>query len=734
MTHLAASIPSPAGLNRPSADLSAFIDRKGRQQQIILSVKGAHCGGCLKKIEQAIGAMPGIVAVRFNLSDGRLKITWESDIGPDCFVQAVEALGFQVSPYSASGGQAQQTAQERRLLAAMGVAGFGMANIMLLSVPVWAGQGEMGDTTRQLLHALSGLIALPVLVYSGGPFLGSAWWVLRRGQANMDVPISLALLLAFCVSVWETAISGPHAYFDACVMLLFFLLIGRFLDARLRRQAHAAANDLAALRKSAVQRLDAQGRVSLCRASEIRTGDRILLPTGARAVIDMRVIRGGSEIDEHLVSGESLPRRISPDDTLYAGTVNLDDPIEGEALGPASDSLLSDIADMLEAGHQNRARYQRLADRAVAFYIPFVHSTAALTGLTWLLMGATINKAIMIAVTTLIITCPCALALAGPVAQVVTAGRLFRAGIYLISGDALERLAEIDYLVFDKTGTLTRGRPVLLSQSSPCPEQAAQLARASHHPLSRALAEAAGPGPLASQIREYPGCGLEGRIEGELCRLGSADWLNVTNTQKDQHLDEQPMALWFVRGDAAPVRFAFEDQLLDDAQDSLRTLADMGLAYEILSGDRAGPVSEVADLLSVERWTAGCLPSDKVIRLEALAAQGHKTLMIGDGLNDAGALALAHASMAPGGALDVSQSAAEAVYTGGLKAVPLVVSLARRTRRIMQMNFTLAAAYNLIAVPIAVSGHVTPLIAAIAMSASSLLVTLNALRLNFGAP
>jgi len=729
---LPGSLGCPSGLEPPTrsagSDYSAFVQSKGTQKTLTLSVRGAKCGGCLSKIESAVGAAPGVDHARMNLSNGKLIVAWRGQTSANSIVERVTELGYGVSAYSEDVSEKAAKREERALLISMGVAAFALANIMLLSVSVWGGHGEMGSDTRTALHAISGLIAFPVLVFSGRHFFQSAWSVLKHGRANMDVPISLALVLAFGVSVWETLADGDHAYFDASVMLLFFLLIGRFLDARLRRQAHAAAHDLAALQNRSVNRLGRDQSVESVRAEDVRRGDTILLAAGERAVIDIKITSGASTVDESLVTGESLPRLIQADETLYAGTVNLDHPITGEALGSTSDSLLSDIAQMLEAGEQKRARYRQIADKAVSLYVPFVHTTAAVTLIAWLMLGAGVRDAIMVAVATLIITCPCALALAAPVAQVVASGRLFRQGVYLRSGDALERLAEIDHLVFDKTGTLTLGTPALISEHrDEVLSRAAHLARASRHPLSRAIVAAVGAGPIASEVKERPGLGVAGEIDGKPYRLGSAEWVGV-----EGGTDAGGPTLWFSGKDQEAVQFRFQDQLQADAGNVFSDLREQGFEMEILSGDSNAAVRRVADQVGVSTWHARVSPQDKVERLSELASIDKKVLMVGDGLNDAGALAMAHASLAPGGAMDVSQSASDAVYSGGLSAIATILNVARQTKRVMLQNFGLAAAYNLIAVPIAVTGHVTPLIAAIAMSASSLVVTLNALRINWG--
>lgn len=720
----------PSGLAPPSgadtSDPAAFVRRVGRQSRLSLTVRGAKCGGCLSRIEGAVTALPGVESARLNLSSGRLDIAWSGNLEPRRISEAVSALGYGVAPLDTGTDDDAHKKEEQALLLAMGVAGFATANIMLLSVSVWGGHGEMGEATRQGLHALSGVIALPTLIYSGRPFFKSAWSVLKKKRTNMDVPISLALILAFSVSVAETIRGGEHAYFDAACMLLFFLLIGRFLDARVRRRAWSAARDLAALASRTVTRISADGTPQSVRSEEVKPGDRILLAPGERAVVDMVIEGGESEVDESLVTGESLPRWTGAGMKLMAGSINLSQPLTGRATAAAADSLLSEISQMLTAGEQKRSTYRQIADKAVSLYVPVVHSTALLTFLGWWLVGGMgLREAILIAVSTLIITCPCALALAAPVVQVVAAGRLFKGGAYLKSGDALERIAACDHIVFDKTGTLTLGTPRLVSAGIPGSllADAAQLARASRHPLSRALTAAAGAGPLARDVKERPGLGLEGEVNGVACRLGSAEWTGAKAT------GHTGATLFFARGQETPVELRFEDDIQANAAGTLAKLRAMGMTMEIVSGDRAEAVAEVSRSLGIDQWTAGASPQDKVARLEALQAEGRKVLMVGDGLNDAGALALAHASAAPGGALDVSQSAADTVYSGGLAPLPRLVKTARAAKAVMLQNFGFAAAYNVVAVPIAIMGHATPLVAAIAMSGSSIIVCLNALRL-----
>ena len=723
----------PSGLAPPSGgdagDISAFVRTHGDTHSVKLSVRGAKCGGCLSKIEKSVNALPGITSARLNLSTGLLETQWTGPLEANRIAETVSNLGYGVSPLGdAEDGDAYKK-EERQLLISMGVAGFAAANIMLLSVSVWGGHGEMGHDTRTALHALSGFIAFPAVAYSGRHFFKSAWSVLRHGQANMDVPISLAILLAFGISVWVTITGGPHAYFDACAMLIFFLLIGRFLDARLRRRAYSAAHDLAALQNRAVNRLSPNGDVESVLADKVEAGDKLLLSAGERAVVDMKILSGTSDVDESLVTGESLPHTVTSGSKIFAGTINLGAPLTGEAIAPADNSMLAEISRLMAAGEQRRSTYRKIADKAASLYVPFVHTTAALALISWLFLGAGVERAFMVAVTTLIITCPCALALAAPVAQVVASGKLFRKGIFLKSGDALERLSEIDHIVFDKTGTLSLGVPILIDHAHidrDTLQRAASLARASRHPLSRAIVEAAGPGPIAADVRETPGLGLETEIDGKICRLGSAEW-----TGAERAVISGP-SLWYAEGDAEPVLFSFRDVAQAGTTEAMQSLRQHGYGLEIMSGDRAPAVETMASDVGIADWRAEASPADKASHLEDLRADGRRVLMVGDGLNDTGALSLAHAALAPGGAMDISQSASDAVYSHGPGAIPFILSTARRTQAITRQNFALAVLYNMIAVPIAVTGHVTPIIAAIAMSASSLIVTANALRIEAG--
>ncbi|GAB4144828.1 MAG: heavy metal translocating P-type ATPase metal-binding domain-containing protein [Sphingomonadales bacterium] len=697
-------------------------------------IENIHCPSCIRQIEADLARLPGLRAARLNFTTRRLLVDHdEAALPADRIVARLADLGFRARPFGTTATPADQA--ERQLLRAMAVAGFAAANVMLLSVAVWSGHdGGMGQATRDLLHWISGLIALPAIGYAGRPFFASAWAALRHRSLNMDVPISLAVLLAAGMSVAQSWASAKHAYFDAAVMLLFFLLIGRYLDARLRARARDVGENLLALRQDMASVIGDDGQVRRLAADLVRPGMRLLVGAGERLPADGRLLSREALLDTAILTGESLPRRLAMGDPVHAGMLNHGAAIEVEATRHGDDSRLAQILALTEQALTGRSRYVRLADRAARHYAPAIHLIAGATLLGWLLAGAAWPTALMTAIAVLIITCPCALGLAVPAVQVVATKALLAMGVLLRNADALERIAEADIAVFDKTGTLTLGAFSLAPDQAVDRQalaQAARLAVSSRHPLAQALvaaAEAQGLGGItaADDAREQPGQGVAGVIDGVPARLGRAIWCGVDTAAAAGDASE----IWFRLGEQPAQCFAFHDQPRPGAAQAIAGLRAAGLEVMLLSGDRPAAVATLAARLGIDDWHAGLAPEDKLARLDALAGQGRRAWMIGDGINDAPALARAHASLSPANAADISQNSADFILEGDdLSPLPALLAVARRARRLMLGNFALAAGYNLIAVPIAVAGLVTPLIAAVAMSASSLIVTANALRL-----
>jgi Cu2+-exporting ATPase len=702
-------------------DLSAWTRRIGTDElELTLMVEGLQCGACVWLIEQTLLKQAGVTSARVALSTRRLTLRWKNTTtDPAGLVQLVARLGYRLIPCDPERLASEADKESKSLLTAMAVAGFAAGNIMLMSVSVWSG-ADPG--TRDLLHWISALIAIPAIAYSGQPFFRSALTALRAKRTNMDVPISLAIILAPSISLFETFRSGEHAYFDSAVTLLFFLLIGRTLDRRARGRAHATAARLLALNAVAATVVEADGRQHSLLPSQLRTGMTVLIAPGSRAPADGTIQTGSSDVDLSTITGESAPQHCSVGDRLFAGTLNLTGPLTMLVNAVGDSTLLADMVRLMEAAESRKGRFVRIADRVARRYAPVVHIVALTTFLGWWLGGGIAwTAALMIAVAVLIITCPCALALAVPVVQVVASQRLMRSGILLKSADALERLTDVDTVVFDKTGTLTLGRLEL--QASADPELlkiAAGIAANSRHPLARAVSRAAPHATVLTGVIEYPGAGLE----WQCWKLGSCAF---TGQPEDAAIDQ---VLWLTGPDGQRQRFQFADRLRPDAEAVVARLKSLGLKLEILSGDRPAPVEELARRLGIATFSARLSPLDKAARLDALAKAGHKVLMIGDGINDAAAIAGARVSMAPASGTEITQSAADVVFQGDkLEAIPLTLSLAKRTNRLVRQNLGIALLYNLAAVPLAILGIVTPLVAAIAMSSSSIIVILNALRL-----
>ncbi|MDH7970958.1 heavy metal translocating P-type ATPase [Sphingomonas sp. AR_OL41] len=691
------------------------------------AVEGLRCAGCIAKLEGALGAMPGVIAARVNFGAGRVTVEHLDAPDEDALCAAIDALGFRAHVFAGEVETAGD-AESRALLLALAVAGFAAMNIMLLSVAIWSGAE---GSTRILFHWLSALIALPTIAYAGRPFFRSAWRALSHGTTNMDVPISIGVVLTAAMSLYETATGGAHAYFDGAVMLLFFLLAGRALDSVMRARARdGVAALLRRVPRDALVLLP-DGTTQRRQAEELAPGMRVLVAAGERIGVDGKVEQGDSSVDRALVTGESLPERVMIGSAVLAGTINLSAPLVVRATATGASTAIADIARLMDSAGQGKSRYVRIADRASRLYAPAVHTLAALTLVGRLLAGAGLHASLMTAVAVLIITCPCALGLAVPIAQVVAAGSLLRAGVLIKDGSALERLATVDRVLLDKTGTVTLGR---LQPDCGLPGEATErgilltLARSSRHPLSRAIA-AALDDTVASEaladIVEHPGLGVEAMLGDERVRLGRADWVLGETGVGGASATEAVF-----RVGAAPAHhIIFSDTPRPDARAAIDRLTALGLAPSFVSGDSAVVVDRLAATLGMP-GRARLSPADKHDAVAALEQDGHHVLMVGDGLNDGPALRRASVAMAPASASDVGQMAADAVFLGeALMPVPLAIVAARRTMAVVRQNFALAIGYNLLAVPVAMAGMVTPLIAALAMSGSSLLVVANALRL-----
>lgn len=695
----------------------------GPTREVLLALPNIHCANCIAGVENVLSRLPGVAHARVNLSRRVARVTAAEHVGVADMLESLARAGHEAQEMNAEALEKSGNAESRQLLIYVAVAGFAAMNVMLLSVSVWAGADA---TTRDFMHWISAAIALPTLAVVGRPFYASAFAALRAARLNMDVPITLALVLAAALSLFETISGGAHAYYDAALSLAFFLLVGRYLERRARHLARSAAADLAALESPFTLKITAEGQVETP-IEDIRVGDQLLVPAGERCPVDGVVGDAGGIVDISHLTGESQPVLTRKGDEVAAGALSVGGPMTVTATAVGADTSLRRMAQLVETVERGGGRYATLADRAARIYAPAVHLIALMTFLGWMWFSGDLRAAIFAAVSTLIITCPCALGLASPSVAASAMSRAFRRGALLKSGSALERLAEVDTVVLDKTGTIEAPEPVLKTELSDADLAAAcALSLGSRHPFARTLlAEAKQRGLSVAQadgIQEVAGQGLCGHIQGGLIRLGSAAYVGAE--------PGAGMETWLARDGAAPLRIAFASTPREGAAEMVDGLRRLGIEVSLLSGDREQAVSACAAGLGVDNWTAAATPEDKLHIVQALTDQGRKVLMIGDGINDVGAIATAHVSAAMASGLEAARSNADVVLMkADLLGVAGLIRTARMARRRILENFGLAAAYNACAIPLAVMGYASPLAAALAMSSSSILVVLNALRI-----
>ncbi|MGC1495701.1 MAG: heavy metal translocating P-type ATPase [Sulfitobacter sp.] len=696
-------------------------------ETIHLSLPAIHCAGCIATVERGLLSRGDVHTARVNLNRKRATLNVTPGTMPETLIDHLSDLGIQANLLDTSALGASSDTQGRALLLRIAIAGFAMMNVMLMSVAVWSGAG---DATRTLFHWLSAVITLPAIAYAAQPFFINGWQAVRVARLNMDVPISLALILATAMSLYETAAGGADAYFDAALSLTFFLLVGRYLDHRCRSSARSAASELAALEVPRVTRITDGVRETI-NLAQAAIGDHIIVLPGGRIPVDGIVTDGASDIDRAMLTGESLPVAARMGTQLSAGEVNLTGPLTLRATAVGDDTTLRRMVTMIDAAESARNTYTALADRAAAIYAPAVHLLAFIAFVGWFVFSGDARLALNIAIAVLIITCPCALGLAVPAVSTAAAGRLFRQGLLVKDGTALERIAKTDTVVFDKTGTLTEGQLEVGIASQLSDQQrgiALALAQSSSHPVSGAIAhglEGAAPARLCD-IKEHAAQGVQAQCQGQEVRLGSAAFVGTTSN--DQH------GAWLRIGATRPVFLPLVARLRDGAAEAIAELQESGQHIHLISGDNAAATRSLAQSLNIKNWRADQRPEDKVTYLDALADAGHFVLMVGDGLNDTGALASAHASLSPASAVDAARAASDVVMLGqSMSALPELISTAKKAKSRIIENFAIAAGYNALVIPFAMAGFVTPLLAAIFMSTSSITVLLNAMRLTWGA-
>ncbi len=711
-------------------DIGAFVTRiEENHFSINLMVEGMHCAACVWLIENVLKKQPAVIKARINMTSKKLYLEWSGNIaaGND-LVQLIFNLGYRLIPFDAEFLKAAEKKYDSSMLKALSVAGFASGNVMLISFALWANSSaEMGIATRNLLFWVSALITLPAIVYSGRIFIISAYNSIRAHRMNMDVPIAVAIILASIISIFEAATKGEHAYFDSVIMLVFFLLIGRYLDFSARKKAFGVAGDLmmlSGISATIIERENHKGeKYKIVLAKDLQKDMILHIAMGERIAADGLIIQGSSEIDTSVITGESNPKKYNLGDEVYAGMINLGDALQVKITKASNETLLSKIAAMVENIETGKTHYTQIADLVAKYYTPIVHIIAFITFLLWyFIFKAGWHPALLNAAAVLIITCPCALALAVPVVKIVSAGRLLKQGILLKNSEALEKLNKIDTIIFDKTGTLTIGKPKLINNSE-VSQIAASMAAKSKHILSQALAKEFKGELIDLEVKEIPGQGLIANYNGEEVRLGNARHLGIEAVDAENN---NPQI--FFKYQNQITTFTFQDQLRTDAKEVINQLKKYHII--LLSGDRKSVVESIAQDLGIKKYYAEKTPDQKLEILQELKSQNKNILMVGDGINDAPSLMLADVSISPSSASDISKNIADVIFQKEkLEPVLEILKTAKKSNQIIKQNLGFALIYNLIAVPFAIAGYVVPLFAALAMSSSSIVVVVNALRI-----
>ena len=717
-------------------DVSEFAHQVDKNSFAInLMIEGLHCAACVWLIENVLKKQSAVKKARINMSTKRLYLEWSGqgkdakNVGND-LVKLIFNLGYRLIPFDAEFLEASEKKYDGSMLKALAVSGFASGNVMLISVALWANSSlQMGVATRNLLYWVSALIALPAIVYSGRIFVVSAFNSIKQSRTNMDVPIAVAIFLASIISIFEAITKGEHAYFDSVIMLIFFLLIGRYLDFSARRKAFSITGDLMMLAGiSATIILDNKHKIIA--SKDLQKNMILNVAMGERIAADGLIIQGKSEIDTSVITGESNPKKCQVGDEVFAGMVNLGNALQVRITKAREETLLAKIVVMVEQIETSKNYYTKIADVVSKYYTPIVHLVALITFIIWCVIGIGWHHSLLNAAAVLIITCPCALALAVPVVQIVAAGRLLKQGILIKNGEALERLNKVDTIVFDKTGTLTVGKPKLVSNSLFVSEEimrmTASLAAKSKHPLSRALVESFKGELIDLEVKEIPGMGLVANYNGEEMRLGNLRHCQEISSAAIQNNEELPQI--FFKYQNQITTFIFQDQLRSDAKSTIKQLYNYNLI--LLSGDKESVVKSTANQLGIAKYYFEKTPDQKLEILKALKNKNKNILMVGDGINDAPSLMLADVSISPASAADISKNIADIIFQSQkLQPILETIKTAKKSSQIIKQNLAFALFYNLVAVPFAIMGYVVPLFAALAMSSSSIVVVLNALRI-----
>ncbi|MDH5180125.1 MAG: heavy metal translocating P-type ATPase [Gammaproteobacteria bacterium] len=717
----------------------SFVREAGENlREASLIMEGIVCAACIWLNERHIGQLPGVSEFTVNYATHRAQLKWDnSQIQLSEILKAIANIGYLAHPFD-PGRQEQLYKKERgTALRRLAVAGFGAMQVMMLAVALYAGEHHgIAENMKQFFRWVSLVIAAPVILYSARPFFTGAVNDLRRRRLGMDVPVALAIGGAFIASCYATISQSGEVYFDSVTMFTFFLLSGRFLEMGARQRAGQAAEELVKLLPAMATRLTARGE-EVVPVSDLVPGDRIRVRPGEGIPADGHILAGCSSVDESLLTGESMPISKQAGNRVTGGTTNVESPLEIEVDKVGEETVLAAIRRLLDRAQGEKPAIALLADQVAGWFVAALLLVAIVVGTGWYLVAP--DKAFWIVLSVLVVTCPCALSLATPAAVTAATGSLTRRGVLTTRGHALETLAQTTHFLFDKTGTLTSGKLELVGvrtlgdlDEPQCLRIAASLEQASEHPVARLLASRVSEPPPATALNATPGQGIEGEVEGRRYRIGKAEYA-LGRVHPDSESTNFSIALLATQEGKPLAEFRLSDELRPDASAGIAALQAAGVKVGILSGDRAEVVSKVAAELGITEYRAGLSPEDKLAAIKTLQAQGAVVAMVGDGVNDAPVLAGAQVSIAMGSGTQLAQAGADMVLLSGqLMGLVQARQTAIRARQIVRQNLAWAIVYNLVALPLAALGYLAPWMAAIGMSASSLLVVLNALRLNEG--
>ena len=718
--------------------LAAFSTRQGDRAEASVYVGGMYCAACSWLIDSTLSTMPGVASADINPVTHRLRVTWKpAAIGLGGILAALASLGYRPQPLAPDSIERPERGEQRAALKRLLVASLGMMQVMMFAVALYSGEFQGIDAKMErFLRLVSFIVTTPVVFYSARPFFAGAVRGVRARRPGMDLPVSIAIGSAYAASVYATYTNGPAVWYDSVTMFVFFLTVARYLEMQARHRSIDRSTALSSLLPNLATRIDGDARQSVA-VSQLVAGDRVLVRAGESFPADGAIVDGISTVDESLLTGESAPRQKAIGDAVVAGSINLDSVVEMHVEKTGVDTTLGTIGRLSERARYARPAFVHLADRIASYIVVAILMIAAVVATTWYFIDA--ERAFVITLSVLVVTCPCALALATPAAFAAAGSRLADLHLLVTNGDAIETLSKATHVVFDKTGTLTRGAPEITRTTvqdqhfneRDCLQIAAALELASTHPIARAFVKHETT-LHASDLAVSVGAGVEGVIDDRHWKLGSAEFVTGIPAPL-RHAADDVAVTQVVLGshDGVAAVFEVDDALRDDAHNTLILIEKIGLSVSLVSGDREVAVNRIAATLGIGDARSGCSPDDKLATIRALQQAGEVVVMVGDGINDAPVLAGADASIAPSHAASLAQSSADILMLGNsLQPIVTALRASRQTMRVVRQNLGWAIVYNLAAVPLAATGFVPPWLAAIGMSASSLIVVLNALRLS----